>query len=100
MLESQLEAYFRLRVRRDLRGLSYKLAPTTAGMPDRLIITRGHTHLVELKTETGALSPVQHHVHGEIRAQGVPVVVLYGKADVDSWISAQLAEAAAPSTLG
>ena len=86
MLESKLEAYFRLRVRRDLQGISFKLAPTTIGMPDRLILTRRGMYLVELKTETGVVAPAQRVLHERIRALGIPVAVLYGREDVDLWV--------------
>jgi len=88
MLESQLEAHFRLRVRRDLHGMSLKLAPTTVGMPDRLVLLPGGgVFFVELKTETGRLSPAQVVLHERLAALGTHVSVLYGRAAVDLWIS-------------
>jgi len=87
MLERQLEAYFRLRVRRDLHGLSFKLAPTTAGMPDRMILLPGgRIELAELKTETGTVSPIQKVIHQRMADVGTVVQVVYGRAGVDLWI--------------
>lgn len=84
--ETKLEQYFRHQVRL-LGGRCDKLIPSTAGMPDRLIVLpRGRIFLVELKTKTGALRPAQRLYHQQMWELGVEVVVLYGREEVDSWL--------------
>jgi hypothetical protein len=68
--------------------MAIKLAPIVAGTPDRLVIYKGRMHLVELKTDTGRLSPIQVHWHGLAAGQGVTVVVLRGADEIDEWIGA------------
>lgn len=85
-LEAQLEALFRKRVR-DVGGYTIKLAPTERGVPDRLVIfPKGRMYLVELKTPTGILSPIQMHWHDRMAARGVTVHTLYGEDDIRAWL--------------
>ena len=86
-LESQLEAFFRKRVRLS-RGYTIKLAPIEAGIPDRLVMfPRGRMYLVELKTETGRLSAIQKHWHHNIATlTGVTVYTLKGRGEVLAWL--------------
>lgn len=64
-----------------------KLAPTIAGIPDRLVLwPGGRSHLVELKTKTGKLRPIQVHRHKELKAMGHEVVVLRGEQDIIDWL--------------
>lgn len=85
-LEAALEGYFRKRVR-IAGGYTIKLAPTEAGAPDRLVVSPwGAMHLVELKTETGVLRPIQVAFHDRMAGLGVQVAVLYGRDDIDRWI--------------
>lgn len=87
--ESSLETYFRVAVRR-AGGYTFKLAPTEAGVPDRLVIMPGgRLYLVELKREEadgGKLSPIQRHWHERIRQLGGWVYVLYGQEQAGLWI--------------
>jgi hypothetical protein len=86
-LEGALERFFYDEVRR-AGGRVIKLAPTTAGIPDRLVFLPGRMELVELKTETGKLSPVQIVWHDRLfRSWGIRVTVLHGKQEIRSWIS-------------
>jgi len=90
VLEAQLEAYFYKAVRA-AGGYTFKLAPTLAGIPDRLVIwPPGVICLAELKTETGVLSKIQIYRHAEIAQYGVTVVVLRGREEVDEWIRSQV----------
>ena len=89
MLEAQLEGVFRRAVRA-AGGLAVKLVPTVAGLPDRLVIMPGgRLYLVELKTETGRLAPVQVEWHKRIALLGVQVRVLYGADQVRAWVEEQ-----------
>lgn len=86
-LESGLENFFRQRVRL-MGGVTIKLAPTEAGIPDRLVIfPPNRIYLVELKRSTGMLSLVQRAWHAKVAQRtGAQVHVLYGKEDVVTWI--------------
>lgn len=67
-----------------------QLAPTVVGVPDRLVLLAGNMHLVELKTNTGRLSPAQVVWHARAAAAGVTVVVLRGREEVVSWTTSVL----------
>ena len=80
--ERDIEAYLSEHVRR-LGGLSYKLAPTTAGLPDRLLVLPGgRIVLVEVKRPGGKLRRVQEEIRRRLTARGVEVLVIYNKDDV------------------
>jgi hypothetical protein len=87
LLESQLEQRL-VELTRRRSGMAIKLMPTQAGIPDRLIILPpGRMYLIELKTDTGRLSPIQSELHRRMLAKGVRVVVLYGKEQLDNWFA-------------
>ena len=95
--EARLEAIFRERVRR-MGGYTIKLAPTERGIPDRLaVFPKGRMYLVELKTETGSLSPIQMHWHSRMSERGVHVYTLYGEAQIKAWV-AWVVESLGPQT--
>lgn len=86
-LESKLERRFFTQVKHRLGGRIYKQAPTTKGLPDRLVLLPGgRIFLVELKTSTGQCSPAQLLVHSHMAALGTKVIVLHGQAETDRWI--------------
>ena len=89
MKESAIESVLRAEVVK-AGGLSYKLAPTVAGMPDRMIIHKGRIHLVELKTDTGRLSAGQVVLHRRMAEHGVTPIVLYGVDEVRAWVRGTL----------
>lgn len=84
--EASLEGTFRRELHR-IGGLVVKLAPVTKGTPDRMVLLDGNIYLVELKTETGRLSPAQRAWHEKATQRGVEVVVLYGRAEVEEWVA-------------
>jgi hypothetical protein len=85
-LESSLEAYFRTVVRRS-GGHTFKLAPTEAGIPDRLaVMPGGKIYLVELKRDRARISPIQAVWHNRMRSMGVGVAVLAGREAIAKWI--------------
>lgn len=84
--EASLESAFRQGVVR-IGGLTVKLAPTVKGVPDRMVLFQGQVHLVELKTETGRLSPAQQAWHRKASDRGVVVTTLYGKAEIEEWLA-------------
>lgn len=91
--EAHLEQFFRRRVKL-IGGYSIKLAPTEAGIPDRLVFFPGRRmFLVELKAEDGAVSAIQHVWHSRIRAYGVNVHVVTGRAGILRWLKDRVDEA-------
>lgn len=83
--EARLEARLRDAVRK-LGGIAVKLAPTARGIPDRLVILPGgRSYLVELKTATGRLSPIQRAWHVRVAQLGHRVLVLSGAEAIDAW---------------
>lgn len=86
MTEARLETFFIHRVRL-LGGFSEKMAPTSVGIPDRLVILPGGiVRLVELKTDSGRLSPAQREWHKRAAQRGVLVATVYGEAGVVAWL--------------
>nr|DAI06909.1 MAG TPA: Nuclease [Caudoviricetes sp.] len=67
-------------------GLCPKLAPTDAGIPDRLVIWEGRVYLVELKRPGGRVRPIQVAWHNRARRAGVEVVLLSGTVEVSAWL--------------
>lgn len=96
-LEASLEEFFRRRVRL-VGGHSVKLAPTEAGVPDRLVVMPGGSiHLVELKSEGGSLSPIQTEYHRRMKKLGVNIVVLKGRDEIMGWLR-RTVDAAGPQS--
>lgn len=93
-LESALEHHFVRQLREQAGARTVKLAPTQAGVPDRLVMfAPGMMYLVELKTNKGELSEIQKFWHQQLAALGITVHVLYGKQQVDAWIGWAIREA-------
>lgn len=85
-LESYIERQF-MQIVRARGGMAVKLAPTIAGIPDRLVLwPDGTSHLVELKTKTGPLRAIQVHRHKQLKAMGHVVVVLRGELEMLDWL--------------
>jgi hypothetical protein len=91
MLEKQVEKYLTKRVK-EAEGLSYKWISSVTGVPDRIVFLNNKVFLVELKTETGVLSPRQIHVFDELGEAGFPVYILRNQEDIAGFIR----EATAP----
>lgn len=73
---------------RTLGGRCVTLAPTTLGVPDRLVLLPGgRIYLVELKDHGGRLSAHQELWHQSAERLGSPVIVLVGAEGVDRWIA-------------
>lgn len=68
-------------------GLCPKLAPTEAGIPDRLVVYGGEVWLVELKRPSGKLRDIQRAWHTRAKKNGIQVVVLYGADQVNRWLT-------------
>ena len=87
MLEREVEAYL-VRAVKSVGGVAYKFSsPAHRGVSDRVVVLPGgRVWFVELKTETGKLSPLQDIFRREINALNGNYVCLYGKKDVDLWL--------------
>jgi hypothetical protein len=57
-----------------------------SGVPDRIVLLNNQVFFVELKTETGTLSPRQVLVFDEIGEHGFPVHVLRNYDDIEEFI--------------
>lgn len=89
MRESLIEKYLTAQVRKR-GGWSVKLAPTRAGLPDRLVLLPGgRMRLVELKQPAGKVSRIQEVVHGKLYELGFPVAVLWSVPQVTAWLDQQ-----------
>lgn len=83
MLEKVIEAYLG-RCAKEVGGMSLKWTGVP-GVPDRIVLLPGgRLALVEVKTLGGKISPLQRLIHGRIRALGIPVFVVWTKAEVDT----------------
>lgn len=86
MFERDVESYLIKRVR-FLGGKAIKLAPTEAGVPDRLILWPGGIiHLVEVKADGGVISKAQHRWHEKAVMLGTNVYIVVGKSGVDYYL--------------
>ena len=87
MFEKDIERWLRKEVERR-GGLCLKwVSPGCRGVPDRIIITpEGRTVYVELKTDTGRLSPGQAYMIDQLRHRGADVRVLCGIEQVQAFV--------------
>lgn len=88
MLESAIEAKL-VRGVKAAGGVAYKfVSPGTAGVPDRIVVLPGgRVIFVELKTDTGRLSPGQRVQLDKLRALGAEAVVVRGRAGVQEFLA-------------
>lgn len=84
-LESKIEAYLAERVKA-VGALTYKFKSTVNGVPDRLVIFDGVTHLVEVKRPGEKPRANQVKCHQDIAARGVPVHVVDDRDAVDAFV--------------
>lgn len=89
MRERAIEARLKL-LAKLAGGVAYKLdARASKGAPDRVVVLPGRPPVfVELKSETGRLSPMQRIEHARIRAAGGEVRVLRGMREVEAFFDA------------
>lgn len=83
--ETKLERLF-IRLVYEAGGITEKVLPARAGMPDRLVLYGGRIFLVELKTKDGHLRPIQAVWHDRAEAVGVKVWTLYGEDAIRLWV--------------
>ena len=89
MLEKQIEAYFVKRVK-EIGGVAYKfVSPAHRGVADRVVcLSDGQTWFVELKTESGRLSPLQKVFQSDMARLNQKYACLWSKEHVDEWLKA------------
>ncbi len=81
--ENKVEKYLNGRVV-ELGGRTWKwVSPGKDGVTDRIVIIKGETHYVEVKTVDGKLTSVQEREHARIREVGGKVHTAYGQEGVD-----------------
>lgn len=86
MLESEIEKKL-VREIRKMGGMAYKfVSPGNTGVPDRIVILPGVITFVELKMETGRLSPGQKRQIGKLQDLGMKVVVLHGMKELEEFL--------------
>lgn len=87
MLESRIERALVRGIKR-AGGWAIKLvSPGNAGVPDRLVLLPGGLVIfVELKQDTGRLSPLQKEMHTRLRELGMLVRTLYGMDQVHQFV--------------
>ena len=77
------------------RGILCLKLSAIKGIPDRLILVKGHHMWVELKTHIGSVTPEQRVWHSYLRKNGAHVIIArgnHGVTDVIAEIDGRLAE--------
>lgn len=87
MTEKKIEAWLGKQLK-SLGCLYFKfVSPGNTGVPDRIIVLPGGLVIfVELKTDRGALSPVQWYQIDRLRDRGAGVFILFGMDDAESLV--------------
>ena len=68
-------------------GLCWKFAPTTSGIPDRILILGGHIVFVETKAPGQSVRRLQQVRHTALRRRGMDVRVVDTIDDADALIA-------------
>jgi hypothetical protein len=89
VLEKEIEKHL-VKLVKQSKGLSYKWISSVTGVPDRIVFLQNQVYLVELKAQTGRLSPRQVVVFDDLGEQGFPVHVLRSKEDVEEFLKGAL----------
>ena len=86
MLEKDVEAYLRKKVKA-MGGRAYKwTSPGNAGVPDRIVVLpNGKVWFIELKRPGGRLSALQLAQINFLEKLGQNVCVIFTKEEVDEW---------------
>ena len=87
MLEREIEAYLRKRVK-EAGGIAYKfVSPTNRGVADRVVcLPNGQTWFVELKSSVGKLTPLQVQFAIAMSNLKQNYKLIRSKAEVDEWL--------------
>lgn len=89
MLEKQIEAHLVKKVK-ELGGVAYKfVSPANRGVADRIVcLPDGGVVFVELKTATGALTPLQEQFAKQMSDLRQNYIVLKSREEVDAFAKA------------
>jgi len=74
--------------RKPIEAAILKSMGTVAGVPDLVCILYGRVYCLEIKTERGRVSDVQHVVHERLRRAGAEVVVAFNLNEVLAQLTA------------
>lgn len=87
MREREIEKWLREQIK-NLGGRALKFtSPGSDGVPDRIVfLPGGRIYLVELKAIGGRLSPIQVWQQESLRALGVDVRTITGRAEAEAFI--------------
>ena len=69
-----------------IEGAIFKSLGVVAGVPDLLIISDGKTFALELKADSGRVTPAQADVHQRMRAAGAIVGIARGIDEGLRWL--------------
>ena len=87
MLEKELEKYFVEQCTKKGYWCLKFTSPSTAGVPDRIVLTRFGTYFAELKRpKVGRLSRLQDATFKKLQKYGHSVVVIQSKEDADLFV--------------
>lgn len=87
MLEKEVEKYLSRQCRKRGWMCLKFVSPSTAGVPDRIILTDHCTKFVELKRpKGGVISPLQKVTFEKFDRHGHPVAIVRNREDVDDLI--------------
>ena len=86
-MEKDIERYLKNEVDR-LGGMCLKfVSPGHAGVPDRIVILPGgRVWFVELKAPGGRVRPLQQWWHKQLRAMGVPSLIIKSRAEAEAYV--------------
>jgi hypothetical protein len=85
--EAKVQKYFKTMVSK-LGGTTRKwVSPGHDGVPDQIMFHKGEIWFVEIKTDDGALTPVQQREHERLRACGANVITLFGNKGIENFFS-------------
>lgn len=87
MLESRIEKEFRLKVDA-IGGKAFKFqSPSNNGVPDRIVLFKGNSYFVELKSPGKELRPLQKAVSKRFNRLGFKVYVIDSLEKVGDFIN-------------
>lgn len=68
------------------------VSPNYVGVPDRIVIYKGHVRFAEVKTQVGKLSSMQEREIKRLRDHGAVVDVVFGKKGAELYVEKLIAE--------
>lgn len=87
MLEKAVENELVKQIK-NLGGICWKFTvPSTAGVPDRIVLYNGKAYFVELKAPGKTPRPLQRATHRKMAEQGFPVTTIDNIDDIHVFIA-------------